>query len=155
MSKYFVIRNFRCTCSSVQILKGYMQGRRQWGGQWCPAPHLKFVPPHFTFGPLVAAYIQYSILKMCPPTSGFWSPPAAKSWWRAWVHAYLLKFWRGTCSSVGMLKGYMVRERLGTPVAEGSWNMVFAAVDAALRFQTSDTACLYCSECHSHWMQNT
>ena len=21
-------------------------------------PHLKYVPPHFTFGPLVAAYIQ-------------------------------------------------------------------------------------------------
>ena len=31
------------------------------------------------------------------------------------VHAYLLKCCRGTCSSVGMLKGYMVRERLGTP----------------------------------------
>jgi len=31
------------------------------------------------------------------------------------VHAYLLKCWRGTCSSVGMLKEYMVRERLGTP----------------------------------------
>jgi len=25
------------------------------------------------------------------------------------AHAYLLKFCRGTCSSVGMLKGYMVR----------------------------------------------
>ena len=31
------------------------------------------------------------------------------------VHAYLLKCCRGTCSSVGMLKGYMVKERLGTP----------------------------------------
>jgi len=31
------------------------------------------------------------------------------------VHAYLLKCFRGTCSSVGMLKGYVVRERLGTP----------------------------------------
>jgi len=41
------------------------------GGQWCPAPHLKPVPPHFTFGPLVATYIQYCILKMCPPPSGF------------------------------------------------------------------------------------
>jgi len=30
------------------------------------------------------------------------------------VHTYLLKCWRGTCSSVGMLKGYTVRERLGT-----------------------------------------
>jgi len=30
------------------------------------------------------------------------------------VHTYLLKCWRGTCSSVRMLKGYMVWERLGT-----------------------------------------
>jgi len=30
------------------------------------------------------------------------------------VHTYLLKCCRGTCSSVGMLKRYMVRERLGT-----------------------------------------
>ena len=30
------------------------------------------------------------------------------------VHAYLLKWRRGTCSFVRMLKGYMVRERLGT-----------------------------------------
>ena len=34
------------------------------------------------------------------------------------VHAYLLKCWRGTCSSFGMLKGYMVKERLGTPVLD-------------------------------------
>ena len=32
------------------------------------------------------------------------------------VHTYLLKCWRGTCSSFGMLKGYMVKERLVTPV---------------------------------------
>jgi len=32
------------------------------------------------------------------------------------VHTYLLKWGRGTCSSFRMLKGYMVRERLGTPV---------------------------------------
>jgi len=31
------------------------------------------------------------------------------------VHTYLLKCCCGTCSSVGMVKGYMVRERLGTP----------------------------------------
>jgi len=29
--------------------------------QWCQDPHLKSVPPHFTFGPSVAAYIQYCI----------------------------------------------------------------------------------------------
>ena len=31
------------------------------------------------------------------------------------VHPYLLKCCRGTCSFAGMLKGYMVRKRLGTP----------------------------------------
>jgi len=36
------------------------------------------------------------------------------------VHAYLLKCCRGTFSSFGMLKGYMVRERLGTPVLDGT-----------------------------------
>jgi len=36
--------------------------------------HLKSVPPHFRFGPPVAAHIQYCILKMCPPPSGFWPP---------------------------------------------------------------------------------
>jgi len=39
------------------------QGRRQRGGQWCPAPQMKSVPPHFTFGPLVAAYIQHSTVE--------------------------------------------------------------------------------------------
>jgi len=34
------------------------------------------------------------------------------------VHAYLLESFRGTCSSVGMLKGYVVRERLGTPALD-------------------------------------
>jgi len=29
-------------------------------------PYLKSVPPHFTFGPPVAAYIQYCILKIWP-----------------------------------------------------------------------------------------
>ena len=46
--------------------------------------------PHFTFGSLVAAYIQFSILKMWPtflgfgPSFWFLVPPAAKSWRRAW-----------------------------------------------------------------------
>ena len=30
------------------------------------------------------------------------------------LHPYLLKCYRGTCLFVGMLKGYMVRNRLGT-----------------------------------------
>ena len=65
------------------------QGRRQRGSQWCPAPPFEIGASHFTFGPLVAAYIQYCIFKMWPPfwflapLSGF-CPPAAKSWRRAW-----------------------------------------------------------------------
>jgi len=53
-----------------------VQGRRQ----RCPAPQFKSVPPHFTVGLLVAAYIQYSIFKMWPPfwfqapPFGFWPP---------------------------------------------------------------------------------
>jgi len=53
-----------------------LQGRRQRGGQWRPVPR-------FTFGPMVAAYVQDSIFKMFPP-AGFYPPPAAKSWRRTW-----------------------------------------------------------------------
>jgi len=34
------------------------------------------------------------------------------------VNPYLLKCCGGTCSFVGMLKGYIVRKRLGTPVLD-------------------------------------
>ena len=33
-------------------------------GSVVPVPHLKFVPAHFMFGPPVAAYIQYCVVKM-------------------------------------------------------------------------------------------
>jgi len=72
-----------------------MQGHRQRGGQWCPDPPFKFGAPHFMFGPPVAAYIQYCILKCGPPLvfgPSFWflAPPAAISWQRAWGDANLL-----------------------------------------------------------------
>ena len=57
-----------CQKDSFQVGK---QGHRQWGGSGTRPPHLKFVSPHFTFGPLVAGYVQYSILKMWPPLLGF------------------------------------------------------------------------------------
>jgi len=66
-----------------------MQGRGQRGGSGALPPHLKSVPPHFTFSLLVATYIQYCILKMWLPLlvfgPSFWllAPPAAKSWRRA------------------------------------------------------------------------
>jgi len=37
------------------------------GASGARSPHVKSVPHHFTFGPLVAVYIQYRILKTCPP----------------------------------------------------------------------------------------
>jgi len=48
-------------------------------------PIWNLCPSHFTFGPLVAPYIQYSILKMRPPILVFAPSPAAKSWRRAWA----------------------------------------------------------------------
>ena len=71
---FFYVRKFcRRPASEVSVFEK-STGEED---HWCPAPHLKSVPPHFTFAPLVVAYIQYSILKMCPH-------PAAKSWRRAW-----------------------------------------------------------------------
>jgi len=58
----------------------YCQGRRQRGASGARPLNLKSVPHHFTFGPLVAAYIQYSIFKMwlhfwfLAPPSDFWPP---------------------------------------------------------------------------------
>ena len=57
--------------------KAFETGPSPAGGQVVPGPPFEICGPHFTFGPLVAAYIQYSILKMWHP-SGFWAPPAAK-----------------------------------------------------------------------------
>ena len=50
------------------------QGRPQRGRQWCPAPPFEICDPHFTFGLLVAAYIQYSIFKMWHPLLVFGPP---------------------------------------------------------------------------------
>jgi len=36
------------------------------------------------------------------------------------IKYFVIRHFRGTCSSVRMLKGYMVRERLGTPVLAGA-----------------------------------
>jgi len=49
------------------------------GGPVVPGLPFEIGGPHFTFGPPVAAYIQYCILKMSPllffaPPSGFWAP---------------------------------------------------------------------------------
>ena len=61
-------------------IRSTRQGRRLRGDSGARPPYLKSVPPHFTFGPPVAAFIQYCIVKMWTPfcffapPSGFWSP---------------------------------------------------------------------------------
>ena len=84
------------------------------GGQLFPAPPFEHCAPHFTFGPLGAAYIQYSILKMCPPfrflapPSGSWPLPAAKSWRRA-------------CPSINIYCNQTVNSGVHSVQAKGSW----------------------------------
>jgi len=53
-----------CVVQKFIFNLAYRQGRRQRGGSSARTPHLKLVPPCFTFGPLVVTYIQYSIFKM-------------------------------------------------------------------------------------------
>jgi len=77
--------------NKISLLYHYYceSGRRQRGGQWCPVPPFEIGAPHFMFGPPVAAYIQYCILKMWPPllvfgpSFSFLAPPAGTSWRRA------------------------------------------------------------------------
>ena len=54
----------------------HLPGSSPAGGQWCPDPPFEIGAPHFTFGPPVAAYIQYCIFKMWPLLLVF-GPPAA------------------------------------------------------------------------------
>jgi len=68
------------TCDIVGTFRRPPRAVASGGASGARTPHLKSVPPHFTFGPLVAAYIQYCILKMwspllvLAPPSGFWPP---------------------------------------------------------------------------------
>jgi len=68
------------------------------GASGARPPHMKSVLPHFTFGPLIAAYIQYSILKMWPtllvfgPSFWFLATPAAKLWRQACTACALTAF---------------------------------------------------------------
>ena len=52
-------------------------------GEWCPAPHLKSVPPISCLDPRLL-HISNIVFKNVPPC-GFCPPPAAKSWRRAWL----------------------------------------------------------------------
>ena len=88
-------RDYLKMASSIEPSNS-VSGSSPAGGHWRPDPHLKSVPPHFTFGPPVPTYIQYCILKMWPP---FWflAPPAAKFWWRACSAALLYFEWSRMC----------------------------------------------------------
>ena len=77
-----VLLPVRCLWDKPNTFKAHTIRAVASGGLVVPDPHLKSVHPNFTFGLLVAAYIQYSILKMWHP---FWflAPLAAKFWRRA------------------------------------------------------------------------
>jgi len=59
----------RYTKSSPQFQEGWWPGSSPAGRPVVPGPPFEIGASHFTFGSPVAAYIQYCILKMCPP---FW-----------------------------------------------------------------------------------
>ena len=65
------VLSLQCIAIQCQRSTQYHQGRHQRGATGARHPRLKSVPAHFTFGPLVAAYFPFSILKMWPPF-GFW-----------------------------------------------------------------------------------
>jgi len=96
MIKYFVTRNFRGTCSSVEMLKGCMLIFQNAEGYMLIYRIAEGVHAYLSKCWRVHAY-----LSKC---------------WR--VHAHLSDCWRGTCLSIGLLKGYMVRDRMGTPALE-------------------------------------
>jgi len=68
-----ICRTDSCHVEIAWGVRGTMAGPSPVGGQWCPAPHLKSVPPRFTFAPPVATYyIHRCNLKIWPP---FWFLP--------------------------------------------------------------------------------
>jgi len=117
MIKYLVIRNFRGTCSSVEMLKGYMHGSRKDFFQGGALGDFSKVflggPEGVKFNFSQSKLRKHPFLLKFSKTEGAW-PPAP------------LPTPMGTCLSFEMLKGYMVRERLGTPVlGQGFSNQPF------------------------------
>jgi len=73
-------------CDAMPRRRAYQTaGPSPEGGQWCPAPHLKSVPPISRFAPRLLHTSNTVFENMCPP-SGVWplhlifGLPAAKSW---------------------------------------------------------------------------
>jgi len=61
------------------------------------------------------------------------------------VHPYLLKCCRGTCSFVAMLKGYMVRKRLGTPALQEQFQIFIFHIFHSVSTRTFGmTGCKIC-----------
>jgi len=103
MIKCIVIGNLRGACASVKMLKGYIQTRRQ--DLAAGGPKTRRVA---TFSKNTIGCVQQPGAKREMGDTDFkWGgrvPPAPP-----------LATALGTCSSVGMLKGRMIRARLGTP----------------------------------------
>jgi len=68
----------RVTCKDTQVLQ--YQGRRQRGGQWCPAPPFEICAPLSRLAPWLLHISNTVFLKCAPPfwffatSSGFWTP---------------------------------------------------------------------------------
>jgi len=57
-----------------------------------------------------------------PPAKIFWPTPGKSTIGPFLDKILLALMFRGTCSSIEMLKGYMDGESLGTPVLEDRWS---------------------------------
>jgi len=85
----------RVTCKDTQVLQ--YQGRRQRGGQWCPAPPFEICAPLSRLAPWLL-HISNTVFLKCARPSGFlplllvFGPPAAISWRRACTVYWMLLF---------------------------------------------------------------
>jgi len=95
------------------------QGRRERGGQWCPAPHLKSVTPISRWAPRLL-HTSNTVVFKC-------APPAAKSWRRACV--VFKPLWHFCFCNVNYLF-VLIQTRVDHEAGLGSGrNLLFFTVD--------------------------
>jgi len=63
---------FNCTCTQQSAWRNVLiqtlhSGPSPVGGQWCPAPHLKYMPPNFMFDPRLL-HTSNIVFKKCGPS---------------------------------------------------------------------------------------
>ena len=95
IAQVFIFAVFH-SCFQARNQLGTPAGLSPAEGPVVPRPSFEIGAPHFTFGPPVAAYIQYCISKMWPPLLVFGpSSFLATSWRRAWTPGGAKSFLRG------------------------------------------------------------